>query len=159
MERRSAARNPRKRRGSKSSPEIYAIVPPYGVKIAQIVIVSICRSPHMLWYAPYCTIERAADCANKRDIVLSPLPGLHISCSVILGLRAAPQRSTPGYCPYGASGAEQIDFFSRPQRTQRKSYSLRSLRSLRLSGEKRTVRYKELRSVQDLLFKISPFCR
>jgi hypothetical protein len=32
-------------------------------------------------------------------------------------LRAAPQRFTPGYCSYGASGAEQIDFFSRPDAT------------------------------------------
>jgi len=38
---------------------IYAIMPPYEVKIAQIMIVSIYRHHNMLWWTPYCTIIRA----------------------------------------------------------------------------------------------------
>jgi hypothetical protein len=51
-----------------------------------------------MWFLSFTRMpEGAADYVDKRDIVLSPLPGLHISCSVILGLRAALQRFTPGY--------------------------------------------------------------
>ena len=47
----------------KGSPEGYAIVPPQQVKIAQPVIVQYVAPPNMLWYAPYCTIQGAAqDC-------------------------------------------------------------------------------------------------
>jgi hypothetical protein len=63
------------------------------------------------------SLEGAADYVDLRDIVLTPLPGLCISFSLILGLRAALQRFTPGYCSCGASSAEQIDFFSGPDAT------------------------------------------
>jgi len=42
-----------------SRPVIYAIMPPYEVRIAQIMIVSICSHHNMLWWTPYCTIGRA----------------------------------------------------------------------------------------------------
>ena len=37
------------------------MVPPQQVKIAQSVIVQYVAPSNMLWYAPYCTIEGAAD--------------------------------------------------------------------------------------------------
>jgi hypothetical protein len=40
----------------------------------------------------------------SQDISLPP--GLSISCSSILGLRAVTRRFTPGYCSFSASGAE-----------------------------------------------------
>jgi len=45
----------------------------------------------------------------KKPMFWRPIRGFSFSSTVILGLRAAPQRFTPGYCSCRASGTASAD--------------------------------------------------